>query len=110
MKDRIINISFPFNEERQMYKEETILFYKYYVAIPGLTKDDLFIKFIIEENFATILVDIEKSNTFVKEGRVLIVNLLEDIKHEKDEIQVLVDKGVLEIIVPKTKPKLEYTL
>jgi len=106
----ILNISFPFHNKGQLYMEETNKSFIYYAGLPGLVKNDLDIKLFIEEDYLTILVNIKKSTTFVSESSIRIVKLLEDVKNTKEDIVVIMEKGILTIEIPKLRPTLEYIL
>jgi HSP20 family molecular chaperone IbpA len=100
-KLEVYRISYFLNsKDRMMYMEETESEYLYYIGLPGISKKDIDIRLIVEKNFITIFVNIKKDTTFVDAGDYKIVKYLKEIS-EKSDIQVLLDKGVLEITILK---------
>lgn len=90
--------------------KETNETFDYYMALPGLTKEDLEIKAMLEKDFITIFVKIKKETTFVAEQTIRIVKLVSDVLTEEDSIAIQMENGVLKISLTKTNPITEFKL
>ena len=94
----------------ETYMHETNESFIYLIALPGLVKDNVSIKMYVERDFLTIIVKTKIQNEFVKERTIRIVKLLETIKHDKDDIKVDMENGILSIEIKKSNPVKEYEL
>lgn len=108
MKD-ILNYYFPYYTNGMMYMEETNDSYDYYKGIPGLSKEDLSIKQLIERDFVSILIKSKEETLFVEKIELTIVKSKEVVDISK-EVVVKVDKGILTIVIPKKYPVKEIEL
>lgn len=94
----------------EAYLHETNESFIYLIALPGLIRDNVEIKMYVEKDFLTILVKTKINSTFVPIRTIRIVKLLDSIKHNQEDIRVVMENGVLSIEIPKSNPIMEYTL
>jgi HSP20 family protein len=75
--------------------------YKYQLAVPGLTKNDVNISF--ENNIITVSYKLEKENSFISSSFSDRFSIPENAINEK--ISAKVENGILLIKIPKEKKK-----
>lgn len=90
--------------------KETNETFDYYIALPGLNREDLEIKAMLEKDFITIFVKIKKESNFVSEQSIRIVKLINEVLTEEDSIAIIMENGVLKISLTKTNPITEFKL
>lgn len=91
-------------------RTETNTHYEYFMALPGLTREDLEIKAIFEKDFLTVFVNVKKESTFVHKQSFRIVKLIEEISSNKEDIKISMENGILNISLLKSKQTQEYVL
>jgi HSP20 family molecular chaperone IbpA len=96
--------------EADKYVKETNTTYDYVIALPGLKREDLQIKAMLEKDFFTILVIVEKITNFVLPQSIRIVKAVKDVVTDKDSVDVKMEDGVLTISLLKTNPITEIDL
>jgi len=91
-------------------RKETNETFEYLIALPGLIREDVEVKAILEKDFITIFVEIKKNSTFVPEQSIRIVKLNDEVLTDEKSIGVAMENGVLKITLVKRNPIVEFKL
>jgi len=89
---------------------ETNETFEYSIALPGLIREDVDIKAILEKEFFTIIVEVKKDSTFVSEQFIRIVKLNEEVLTDEKSVGIKMENGVLTISLTKRNPITEFKL
>lgn len=91
-------------------KRETNESFEYLIALPGLVREDIDVKAILEKDFITVFVKIEKNSTFVPEQSIRIVKLIDEVLTDEKSIGINMENGVLKVTLTKRNPIVEFKL
>lgn len=90
--------------------EETNTTFDYKMAFPGLIKEDLDIKAIMEKDFFTVEVTVKIMSTFVSKQTIRIVKLNDEVLTDEDSVAIKMENGVLIVSLTKRNPITEFKL
>jgi HSP20 family molecular chaperone IbpA len=91
-------------------KKETNTSFDYLMSLPGLTREDLDIKAMLEKDFFTVEINIKNNSTFVSEQTIRIVKLNDEVLTDKDSVGIKIENGVLTVSLQKKNPITEFNL
>ena len=91
-------------------KEETNTTFDYKMSLPGLTREDLDIKAIMEKDFFTVEVNIKNDSTFVSKQTIRIVKLNEEVLTDESSVAIKMENGILIVSLTKRNPITEFKL
>jgi HSP20 family molecular chaperone IbpA len=91
-------------------RKETNTTFNYLISLPGLTREDLEIKAMLEKDFFTVDVIVKNSSTFVSEQTIRIVKLNDEVLTDKDSVGIKMENGVLIVSLTKRNPITEFNL
>jgi HSP20 family molecular chaperone IbpA len=80
------------------------------MSLPGLTREDLDIKAIMEKDFFTVEVNIKNDSTFVSKQTIRIVKLNEEVLTDESSVAIKMENGILIVSLTKRNPITEFKL
>lgn len=92
------------------YVEESNETFDYYIALPGLVREDIEIKAMMDKDFTSVVIYVKKESNFVNEKVMRIVKLKEEVSDKTEDILVDMQNGVLKVSFKKTNPITETIL
>ena len=90
--------------------KETNETFDYVMSLPGLTREDLDIKAMLEKDFFTVEVKVKNSSTFVSKQTIRIVKLSDEVLTDKGYVGIEMENGILTVSLQKKYPITEFTI